>query len=303
MPPQASTMASEVDALYYFIFWVSVFFFVLIAGLSTFFVIRYHRSEGRKRKPRSYHNTPLEITWTLIPLFLVMVVFVWGFQSYMELSIAPAHSLQYHVTAKKWLWEIEHPNGVTTINEMTVPLGKPVKVILKSEDLIHSFFVPAFRVKADAVPNRYTTLWFEAIIPGEYDIFCAEFCGSGHSGMLGKVKVLSEDEWNEWLEGADTDDLPLVELGEQLYTSRACITCHSLDGSRMTGPSFKGVFGHEVQLKDGRTVTADEDYLRKSIIDPGTDVVAGYQPIMPTFSGLLKPREIDALIEFIKKQQ
>ena len=251
------------------------------------------------------HNTPLEVAWTLIPFALTMVVFIWGFKGFLDLNIAPAFSMDYHVTAKKWLWEIKHPNGLTAINEMTVPVGKPVKIILKSDDLIHSFFVPAFRVKQDAVPNRYNTLWFEATVPGEYDIFCAEFCGTGHSSMLGKVRVLTMDEWDKWqgeTSGRDST-ITLAEWGAGVYMKKACITCHSLDGSVLPGPTFQGLFGKTEQLVDGSSVIVDEEYIRRSILDPNVEVVQGFQPVMPPYAGTLTPDDIDALIEFIKEQR
>jgi len=305
MPPQASTMASQVDTLYYFIFWGSAFFFLLIVGLSTVFVIRYRRREENKLKPRAHHNTPLEVTWTLIPLILVMVVFVWGFKGYMALHVPPANSLDYYVTGKKWLWEVAHPNGSTAINEMTVPLGKPVKVILKSDDVLHSFYIPAFRVKQDVLPNRYTVLWFEATMPGDYDLFCTEYCGAGHSGMLAKVHVLTSPEWDEWEKstGGRPEDVPLADWGAKLYQSKACVTCHSLDGTVKTGPSFQGIFGHEVELADGSRVTVDEEYIRRSILEPQADIVAGFQPVMPTYAGTLTPEDIDALVAFVKAQE
>jgi cytochrome c oxidase subunit 2 len=302
LPPQASTVAHQVDSLYYFIFWGSVFFFVLIVGLSTIFVLRYRRRAGQKLEPSTSHNTPLELAWTLIPLALVIVVFVWGFRGYMTLAVAPGNSLQYNVTGKKWLWEVTHPNGNVAVNEMTVPVGQPVKVTLRSEDVIHSFYIPAFRVKQDALPNRYTTLWFEATLPGDYDLFCAEYCGTGHSEMLGKVHVLPATDFQKWLEAGSGPGpgMSLAQWGEQLYKSKACITCHSIDGSVKTGPSFQGIFGHSVDLADGITVTADENYIRQSILDPGSQVVKGFQPVMPTYAGTLKPQDIDGLIEYIK---
>lgn len=305
MPPQASTIASDVDALYYFIFWGCTFFFVLIVALSIFFIIRYRRTPDRELKPRAYHNTPLELTWTIVPTILVMVVFVWGFKGFMHLSVAPANSLEYHVTGKRWLWEVRDPNGVASVNEMSVPVNQPVKLILKSEDLIHSFFVPAFRIKQDVIPNRYNTMWFEATMPGDYDLFCTEYCGTGHSTMLGKVHVLTEEEWKEYQEksGGKQPDETLAEYGRRLYQGRACVTCHSLDGSKMTGPSFQGIFGHEVDLADGSRVTVDENYIRQSIMEPKSQVVAGFEPVMPTYTGLLSPDDIDALVEFIKEQK
>ena len=305
LPPQSSTVAPDIDALYYFIFWGSAFFFLLIVGLSLFFVIKYRRREGEERKERATHNTPLEIIWTIVPTILVMIVFVWGFKGYMNLHVAPANSLEYYVTAKKWLWEITQPNGEVTINDMTVPVDQPVKVILRSEDLIHSFYIPAFRVKQDAVPNRYTTLWFQATAPGDYDIFCAEYCGVGHSQMLAKIHVLDAPAWAEYLKstGGKPGDMPLARWGAKLYESKACITCHSLDGSKKTGPSFQGVFGHPVALAGGSTVTVDEEYIRRSIMEPAAQVVAGFQPVMPVYGGTLTPEDLDGLIAFIKEQK
>jgi len=302
MPPQASTMAHQVDALYYFIFWGCTAFFLLIVGLTLFFIIKYRRREGQVLQPRASHNTPLELTWTIIPTILVMVVFVWGFKGYMKLAVAPRNSLEYYVTAKKWLWQIKDPNGQQTINEMSVPVHQPIKVILRSEDLIHSFYVPAFRVKQDAVPNRYTTLWFEATTPGDYNLFCAEYCGAGHSGMLGKIHVLTPEAWEDYQKksAGRPEEVSPEDWGRQLYNSRACVTCHSLDGSVKTGPSFKGIFGHRVELADGSTITVNEDYIRQSIMDPTSQVVKGFQPVMPTFAGLLSSDDIDALIAFIK---
>jgi cytochrome c oxidase subunit 2 len=304
MPPQASTVAPHIDNLYYFIFWGCTFFFLLIVGFTLYFLIRYRRTKT-DRMEKAFHNTPLEITWTIVPTILVMIVFVWGFRGYMDLSVAPGNAIDYYVTGKKWLWQITDPNGSVSINEMTVPLNQPVKIILRSEDLIHSFYVPAFRVKQDAIPNRYQTLWFEATMPGDFDIFCTEYCGAGHSGMLGKVHVLTPDKWAEYQKatGGRPANMPLEAWGAKLYASKACITCHSLDGSKKTGPSFKGVFGHPVTLKDGASQVADEDYIRRSIMQPGAQVVAGFDPVMPVFAGSLSDDDIDALVAFIKKQQ
>lgn len=305
MPPQASTIAPHVDALYYFIFWGCAAFFVLIVALSIFFVIKYRRREGVVQEPRSYHNTPLELTWTIVPTILVMIVFVWGFKGYMVAAVSPANALEYNVVGKRWLWEIKDPNGASSLNEMTVPVHQPVKLILRSEDLIHSFFVPAFRIKQDVIPNRYNTLWFEATAVGDYDIFCTEYCGTGHSQMLGKVHVVGPEDWQKYLDatGGRPGDVPLEDWGKQLYTQKACVTCHSLDGTVKTGPSFKGLFGHTVTLADGSTVTADEEYIHNSIVNPKGQVVQGFEPVMPTFTGLLSPDDIDALVAFIKQQQ
>jgi len=270
LPPQASTIAGDVDSLYYFIFWGCMAFFVLIVALCAFFVMKYRRRSEDEIGSGPSHNTPLEVTWTVVPLVLVMVVFFWGFRSYMEMHTAPAGALEYYVTGKQWLWQVNHPTGAVEVNNMYVPVDEPVKVILQSEDVIHSFYVPAFRVKMDAYPNQYTTLWFEATRTGDYDLFCAEYCGEQHSQMKGKVHVLSRKDYDAWVastsgpkEGED-----LTVWGEKMYTKNACVTCHSLDGSKRTGPTFKGIWGTDVTLSDGTTVVVDENYVRSSILDP-----------------------------------
>ncbi len=304
MPPQASTLAADVDALYYFIFWGCTAFFVLIVGLCALFIVKYRRKEGQQLEARAYHNTPLEVTWTVIPFLLLLVVFVWGFKGFMHMNVAPGNSLDYYVTAKKWMWEIKDPNGQVTLNEMVVPVNQPVKIILRADDILHSFFIPAFRVKADAIPNRYNNLWFEATREGVYDIFCTEYCGSGHSGMLGKVTVVSQEAYDAGFGGdGRLPDEPLVVYGERLYASKACITCHSLDGSKKTGPTWQGLFGKQEELTDGSSVTVDESYIRESIIDPGSRITAGFDNVMPTYAGTLDDEAIEALIEFIKAQQ
>ncbi len=306
LPPEASTVAHQVDSLYYFIFWGAVFFFVIITGFSTIFILRYRRREGEgKMKPRASHNTSLEVTWTVIPLALVMLVFMWGFKGYMNLAVVPGGALQYHVTAKQWLWQVQDPNGQMSVNEMTVPVNAPVKVVLRSEDVIHSFFVPDFRVKQDVLPNRYTTLWFQATATGDHQLYCTEYCGQGHSGMLGMIHVLSPEDYRKYLESGagPPSGMAPAQYGEQIYRSKACITCHSLDGSVKTGPSFKGIWGTQVKLSDGSTVTVDENYVRQSVLEPASQVVSGFQPVMPTFQGLLTDPQIDAIIEFIKSQK
>ena len=194
--------------------------------------------------------------------------------------------MEVKVTAQKWFWQFDYPDGAASTNELVVPTGVPVKLVMSSQDVIHSFFVPDFRVKMDVLPNRYTIAWFEATEPGTYDLFCTEYCGTGHSKMLGKVRAVSEPEFAAWVEQNSN-------IGQG-------ITCHTVDGSPLVGPSFKGVFGHKVKLSDGRTVTADENYLRESILKPQAKVVQGFQPVMPTYQSILKPREVDALIEYIK---
>ncbi len=304
MPPAESTLAHEVDALYYFIYYVSLFFFVLIVACSLYFVLRFRRKGKQvERTPDISHNTFLEILWTVVPTVILAIIFVWGFRGYLKLTIVPKDALQIKVTGQRWFWSFDYPEGVNSLNDMVVPVGKPIALLMSSQDVIHSFFVPAFRIKQDVLPNRYTQAWFEAKNVGEYDLLCAEFCGTQHSSMLGKVRVVSTQDYNRWLEeavGSLGAGMPLKDLGEKLYTSKQCFTCHSLDGTKIQGPSFKGRFGSEAVFTDGSKRTVDENYLRESILNPQAKVVAGYLPVMPTYQSLLKEREVDALVEFIK---
>lgn len=305
MPAAGSTVARDVDSLFLFLVALSALFFLLIAGLTAVFVVRYRRGSRARRGLAPTHNTALELTWSLVPLALLIVIFFWGFHGYISAAVPPADALEIKVVAKKWLWQFEYPSGLRTVNEIRVPLGRPVRLVMISEDVIHSFYVPSFRIKQDVLPSRYTQLWFEATQPGVHRILCTEYCGRGHSDMLGVIQVVSDEEYRAWLEsgGGLGEGMPPAEFGRLLYTRYGCETCHSLDGSRLEGPSFKGIFGKPVRLADGRTVTADENYIRRSILEPQADVVAGYQPVMPTFQGLLGEREINALIEFIKEQK
>ncbi len=305
MPGAGSHHASEVDSLYMFLVWVSVFFFALVAGLLAWSVVRYRRRGSGETTPRITHSTRLELLWTIVPAVLVVFIFFWSFQTYMDAAVPPADALEIKVTAKKWVWQFEYPNGVRTLNEVHVPLDKPVKFVMISEDVIHSFFVPTMRIKQDVLPGRYTQIWFEPDEAGVHQLLCAEYCGRGHSDMLAKIYVDDAKKYEDWLEtGGDAGrNMPLAEFGRMLYASRGCQTCHSLDGTRRDGPSFKGIFGHAVTLSGGGSATVDENYIRESILQPQAKVVAGFEPVMPTFQGLLREREIQALVEFIKEQK
>lgn len=219
------------------------------------------------------------------------------------MAVPPKDAIEIKVTGQRWLWTFDYPDGQTSAGELVVPADRPVKLLMSSTDVIHSFYVPAFRLKKDVLPNRYTVLWFEAAGVGNYELYCAEYCGQGHSQMLGNVRVLSEREFQDWLEKGEqetTGGQAPVQLGEKLYKSRACYTCHTTDGADKVGPSFKGVFGHQVTFSDGKTLIVDENYLRESILNPHAKVVKGFQPVMPTYQGVLKDREVDALIAYIK---
>jgi len=305
-PSQASTFASDLDALYGVIAWISFFTFLGLMFATFWFCFVYRRTAKNQRAQKHIvHNVKLEVIWTVLPIILVLIYFWYGFRGFLHMAIPPADAMEIRVTGKKWLWQFDYPkDGITLLNELTVPVGRPVKLLMSSEDVLHSFFVPNFRTKMDVIPNRYTSIWFEATKTGSFQVFCTEYCGAGHSKMLATLTVVSEDEYAQWLQnpGGDIDSMPLDQLGERLYTSKACNTCHSLDGSKLTGPSWKGVFGSMEKLEGGSSVNVDENYLRESIIDPAAKVVAGFQPVMPTYKGSLKDREIDALIEFIKSK-
>lgn len=302
-PPQASTYAKDVDALYYFVHYLSIFFWVLIVSTLLYFAWRYRK--GHKEGVGPSHSLPLELTWSVIPLILVVSIFLWGFKSFMVLSTSPAGAEEIHVTAKKWLWSFEYPNGQQAIGELHVEVNKPYKLIMTADDVIHSFYVPSFRNKMDVLPGRYTTFWFEATEVGEHQVFCTEYCGDGHSDMLAKIVVHTPEDYAKWVQENQVEDTttPLPELGEKLYTSKACWTCHSNDGTTKVGPTFKGIFGKQETMADGSVVTVDEDYLRESMLQPNARVVQGFQPVMPTYQGQLTEREISGLIEYIKTLQ
>ena len=302
LPSQSSTMAGEVDALFNFIMGASAVIFGLVVGAIILFLIRYRRRGAVGRTEDKSHSTMLEITWTAIPTVLIIIVFFWGFRSYIRMHVSPHDSMEVKVTGQKWFWSFDYPEGATAVNELVVPVNKPIKLLMSSKDVIHSFFVPNFRIKMDVLPNRYTITWFEATKTGVYDLYCTEFCGKGHSEMIGKVKVVDDSGYTAWIDANSNvgEGLTPVEFGKLLYERKACVTCHSTDGKAMDGPSFVGHFGTEVLMSDGSRVLMDENYIRESILNPKAKVVNGYQPIMPTFQGVLKDREIDALIAFIK---
>lgn len=301
MPPEASTSAGEVDGLFTFVLWVCIAFFVLIVVLMAAFVIRYRRRDGREPEPSPDHNTRLEVTWTVIPMILVVVIFAWGFKVFLDMNTPPGDAYEVQVTAQKWKWLFTYPNGHVDEN-LHVPLDRPVKVVMTSEDVIHSFYVPAFRIKRDVVPGRYSTLWFRATRAGTFQVFCAEYCGDGHSDMLASVVVHEPGGFETWLAKASSQmaSLSPAQAGEHLYRTRGCAQCHSVDGKAGIGPTFKGLFGHTVALRGGATVTADENYVRESILDPQAKVVAGFDPVMPTYKGRISDKDITAIVAYLR---
>jgi cytochrome c oxidase subunit 2 len=302
MPPGQSTIAPEVDALFNFILYSSIVLFIIVVSGMGYFVMRYRRRGKEELTSGTAHNVKLELFWSIIPTILVIIVFFWGFRVYMKMHVVPKDAYEIKVTGQKWFWSFDYPNGASTVNDLVVPSGKPIKLLMSSKDVIHSFFVPDFRIKMDVLPNRYTLTWFEAPNEGEHNLFCAEYCGTSHSDMIGRVRVVGEREFDEWLHSSATagEGMTPEAYGEQLYTAKACNTCHRIDEKAHTGPSFLGIYGVTHQLQDGGTVVADENYLRESILNPQAKIVAGYQPVMPTYQGLLDDHQIDCLIAYIK---
>lgn len=304
-PERQSTVAYRVDNLFYFILGISLFFFALIVVLMVVFVFKYRRRPDAAPAPSPSHNNLLEAIWTFIPSVLVAVIFLWGFFAYLDIRQPPSSSYEIRVVAKKWSWSFIYPNGHID-SDLHVPVDRPVRLVMSSDDVIHSLYIPAFRVKQDLVPGRYTKTWFQATQPTEPDkplkLFCAEYCGTQHSMMLAHVFVHRSGEFERWLDDAANflQRMTPVQAGELLYNRRSCFQCHSIDGTAKTGPTFKGTFGTQQALADGSTVTVDENYIRQSILEPQAKIRAGYRPAMPTYQGLLKNEEIDALIAYLK---
>ena len=294
-------MASRVDNLYFFLLAVSVFFSLLIAGLIVFYAVRYRRRAPNAVGTSIHGGLWLEVTWSVIPLMISMVIFVWGASVFFAMSSPPDETLNIYVVGKQWMWKFQHLDGQREINELHVPVGRAVKLIMTSEDVIHDVFVPAFRVKADVLPGRYTNLWFQATTPGRYHLFCAEYCGTRHSGMTGEVIVMEPIEYQAWLSGGSGEG-SLASAGEKLFQDLACNTCHRPD-AQGRGPVLQGVFGKTQSLLSGDTVLVDEAYIRESILNPGAKITAGFQPIMPAFQGLVSEEQLLQLIEYVKSLQ
>ncbi len=296
-PDQASTMASQVDNLYFFLVGLSGFATLFISGLIVAFAIRYRKTAKVDRSNAPTHSMPLELFWSSVTLVIFMGIFFWSATIFFNLQRPPDDAMEVQVLGKRWMWKLQHPNGRREINELHVPVGQAVKLKMTSEDVIHSFYVPAFRIKADLLPGRYTSTWFEATKVGTYHLFCAEYCGTKHSQMLGSIVVMEPHDFQAWL-GGDTG-LPPAVAGEKLFTQMGCITCHNPEAKRR-GPDLAGLFGTPVELQGGGTVIADENYLRESIVDPRAKMVTGYEALMPTFTGLLSEDAILQIIEYIK---
>jgi len=291
-------MAARVDSLYFFLIGLTVFFSLLIAGLIVTYAVRFRRRTPDSIGAVIHGGLMLEVTWSVIPFLITMGIFFWGASVFVAMSRPPDQTLNVYVVGKQWMWKFQHLDGQREINELHVPVGRAVKLIMTSEDVIHDVYVPAFRVKADVIPGRYTHLWFEPTKPGTYHLFCAEYCGTRHSGMIGQIVVMEPNDYQSWLSGG-TEEGSLASAGQKLFADLACNTCHRPD-AQGRGPVLQNLFGKTVELASGERVVVDEAYIRESILNPMAKVTLGFQPIMPTFQGLVNEEGLLELIEYVK---
>ncbi len=295
-PTAASTSAHNLDALFLYLIAVTGAVTLLIFLLIFIFAMKYR---FKKHKAVQIEGSlPLEITWSVIPLGIFMTFFAWGATLYFQEAKPPADSMEIFVVGKQWMWKIQHPDGVREINELHVPAYRDIRLTMISQDVIHSFYMPAFRIKADVLPGRYTTTWFRATKPGRYHLFCAEYCGTMHSGMIGQIVVMEPAEYEAWLQNGRGEG-SLASTGQKIFQQLGCANCHRFD-TQGRGPNLSGVYGRPVLLDDGSSVIADDNYIRESILNPGAKVVAGFKPIMPTFQGVLSEDQVLALISYVK---
>ena len=313
MPTQASTFAESTDNLYLFITALDAFFFILIMAAMGYFMWKYRRRSKDQKTSSITHSGIIEFLWSAIPTALLLVIFVWAECDYVKQSVAPADALDVRITGQKWYWTVEYPKypGVSLSSSteepaltLMVPKGKPVKVTMTSTDVIHSFYVPAFRIKKDAVPGRYTQAWFEATRVGEFNLFCTEYCGDFHSQMTGVVKVLEPEDFEAALKRAGVlekgEGESMADYGQRIYKRRGCVACHSVDGKDGTGPTWQGLWDKTESMIDGSTAKVDDQYIKTSILEPNKQVVSGYAPQMPSYQGQLDDEQITAVIEYIK---
>jgi cytochrome c oxidase subunit 2 len=297
-PDAASTTAPPVDQLYLFMIWLSAAMTLFVAALVVYLAVKYRRANNvdRRQLPTGVKT---EITCILLALPVLMFIFVWGAKVSFFLFRPPANATPITIVAKQWMWKFQHAGGRREIDTLHVPINQPVKVTMVSQDVVHSFFVPAFRIKQDVLPGRYTSAWFEATKPGEYRLYCAEYCGTNHSRMVGRVIAMTPGDFANWLAGGSGDEPPEV-TGAKLFEQLQCATCHQGGGAQSRGPALEGLYMKPVVLADGSTVMADDAYLRESILRAASQVVAGYQPIMPPFEGQIDEEGVLHLIAYIK---
>ena len=296
-PAQASSIAWQVDLLYVFLLVLSLVTCAAIFTIITVFAIKYRRRHGREAE-HIEGSMILEVSWSVIPLGVFLVIFAWGAILYFHERTPPRDSTEVYTVAKQWMWKFQHPEGQKEINELHVPVGRDVKMIMTSQDVIHSFYVPAFRIKQDVLPGRYVTAWFRATKPGTYHLFCAEYCGTMHSGMIGQVVAMDPSDYQTWLATSRTFG-SLAAAGESQFSQLGCPTCHKFE-TQGRGPTLIGVYGNPVTLEDGRVVIADENYIRESIMNPGAKIVSGFKNIMPVFQGQVNEEQMNEVVAYIK---
>jgi len=308
MPPQASTVAPGYDLIFAAVTYLCLFCFVLIMGAMTYFVWKYRYRGADHKAEEISHNTTLEILWSVVPLIICIGLFAWGFRNFLEMTIPPKDALEIRVTGQKWVWNFEYENGATSSKEFAVPIGRPVKLVMSSRDVLHSFFVPNFRVKMDVIPGRYTTLWFEATQLGPMQVFCTEYCGTDHSNMLAKVFVLEPQAYEQWLQQhLDDPNASPQDRGKKIFEGKGgCTACHAVKSEQeqpvpVIGPRLFQAFGRQEKLGDGTMITVDDNYIRESIENPNAKTVANFAAgTMPTFKGVLSDKDIGDLIAYIK---
>lgn len=298
-PEQASNFAPQVDTLMTFMILVSAFFTIVITAAIIYFFFKYRRKSENETGAPIHGDLRLELTWVVLPLILAMGMFAWGAVVYVDFRHAPQDTLDIYVVGKQWMWKIQQPNGRREINELHVPVGRDIKLILASEDVIHDFYVPAFRVKMDVVPGHYNTMWFRPTAPGRYHFFCSQYCGTNHAVMGGWVTVMEPADYAVWLSSSMEANADPILAGEKLFSEKSCSLCHVADGSGR-GPSLNGVYGRSVRLADGSTVIADDAYMRESMLLPNAKIVAGFLPVMPSYQGELTEDEILSLTTYIR---
>lgn len=313
LPKQGSTIAESIDSAWNVVMWMSVVFFLILMVPMFYFMKKYKRRGPNDKTETLSHSTRIEVFWTLIPTVLCAALFFIGWTPFVNSWIAPAEAYEIQVTAQKWSWTFRYPDGTVSPGKLVIPRGKPIRLIMSSTDVLHSFYIPEYRIKRDVIPGQYTMIWFEATEARSTVIECTEYCGApekenlekaGHSDMLATVQVMEEPQFAAWLEtGGDDVKLPPAEAGKLAYSTWNCNTCHTLDGAAGTGPTFKGLFGRTEEMSDGTKIKVDENYLRESILQSQTKLVKGFGPVMPVFQGQLKDKKVDDLIAFIKEQK
>lgn len=298
MPEQGSTTASQVDALYWALIGLSVFFIAIIVIPMLFFLIKYRRGSTADRTKLPPGTVKTEISWILGLVVIALIFFVWSAATFFRIQTPPRNALEIQVIGKQWMWKLQHPQGKREINELHVPVGRPVRLLMTSQDVIHSFYIPAFRIKQDVLPGKLTSTWFTATKPGVYHLFCAEYCGTKHSGMIGQVIAMEPADYEAWLRSGEQGQ-SVMQAGAALFRSRGCSGCHA-EGSQIRAPRLEGVYGRPVPLQAGGVIVADEQYIRDSILLPGNQIVAGYENLMPSYQGMLNESELLQLIAYIK---